>query len=339
MRAELQLGVCALCWAVFAQYAIAQSETNSLAQVEPVDPPAHELPGEYPEHLFREPYPPPVAETSEDFRQKYLLGDWLGARSQLAAIGIKPLVLLISDPFGNVTGGHRRGATEYDLLGIDVIVDSKKLLGWPGGEFRVGFSNNGGTSLSQKYIGNNFPVQLADVATPFPRLTYLNYTQSLFDEKVSFRFGRLTINSVYGEEFAASQYFKAFDSVGFNLIPQGIFFNAPGAFGYPLTTWGARLKVEPVESFYAMAGCYNGRCRRSKRVTVTAWVLLFTGHRLSSARLRIAGIAARMLRLFPATSRSALTTTAGALRCSAPAWQASRLRPFMAATVCTPWLT
>jgi len=207
---------------------------------------------------FAEPYPPPVAETSEDFRQKYLLGDWLGARSQLAAIGIKPLVLLISDPFGNVTGGHRRGATEYDLLGIDVIVDSKKLLGWPGGEFRVGFSNNGGTSLSQKYIGNNFPVQLADVATPFPRLTYLNYTQSLFDEKVSFRFGRLTINSVYGEEFAASQYFKAFDSVGFNLIPQGIFFNAPGAFGYPLTTWGARLKVEPVESFYAMAGCYNG---------------------------------------------------------------------------------
>jgi porin len=164
----------------------------------------------------------------------------------------------ITSKRGNVTGGHRRGATEYDLLGIDVIVDSSKLLGWPGGEFRVGFSNNAGTSLSQKYIGNSFPVQLADVATPFPRLTYLNYTQSLFDEKVSFRFGRLTINSVHREEFAASEYFKTFDSVGFDLIPQGIFFNAPGAFGYPLTTWGARLKVEPVESFYAMAGCYNG---------------------------------------------------------------------------------
>jgi carbohydrate-selective porin OprB len=52
----------------------------------------------------------------------------------LAAIGIKPLVLLISDPFGNVTGGRRRGFTEYDLLGIDVIVDTEKLLGWPGGE-------------------------------------------------------------------------------------------------------------------------------------------------------------------------------------------------------------
>lgn len=34
--------------------------------------------------------------------------------------------------------------------------------------------------------------------------------------------------------------------------------NAPGAFGYPLATWGARVKFEPVESFYAMVGCYNG---------------------------------------------------------------------------------
>jgi hypothetical protein len=76
------------------------------------------------------------------------------------------------------------------------------------------------------------------VASANPRLTYLSYTQSLFDDKLSVRFRRLTINSVYGEEFAGSQYFKAFTSVAFDLVPLGIFFNAPGAFGYPLTTWG-----------------------------------------------------------------------------------------------------
>jgi porin len=38
----------------------------------------------------------------------------------------------------------------------------------------------------------------------------------------------------------------------------GIFENASGAFGYPLNTWGARVKFEPVQSFYAMLGCYNG---------------------------------------------------------------------------------
>jgi hypothetical protein len=68
----------------------------------------------------------------------------------------------------------------------------------------------------------------------------------------------LIFNSVYGEEFAGSQYFKAFTPVAFDLVPLGIFLNAPGAFGYPLTTWGTRVKFEPVESFYAMAGCYNG---------------------------------------------------------------------------------
>jgi porin len=215
-------------------------------------------PGEYPDHLFQEPHPAPVIETSEEFRDKYLFGDWLRARPALAEEGIKPLVLFITDPFVNASGGRRRGFSEYDLLAVDLLLDADKLLGWRGGEFRVGFANNSGTSLSQKYVGNNFPVQLANVADANPRLTYLSYTQALFDDTLSVRFGRLTINSVYGEEFAGSQYFKAFTSVAFDLVPLGIFLNAPGAFGYPLTTWGTRVKYEPVEWFYAMAGCYNG---------------------------------------------------------------------------------
>jgi porin len=258
MRSEVVLALCALCWAVVAPCAIAPSETNPPAQVEPPERPARQRPGEYPDYLFQEPHPAPTVETGEDFREKYLFGDWLGARSQLADEGIKPLVLFITDPFVNATGGRRRGFSEYDLLGLDLLLDTDKLFGWPGGGFRIGFANNSGTSLSQKYVGNTFPVQLADVADANPRLTYLSYTQSLFDDKLSVRFGRLTINSVYGEEFAGSPYFKAFTSVAFDLVPLGIFLNAPGAFGYPLTTWGVRLKFEPVESFYVMAGCYNG---------------------------------------------------------------------------------
>jgi porin len=208
--------------------------------------------------LFREPHPAPVVQSGEEFREKYLLGDWLGARSQLADEGIRPLALFITDPFVNASGGKRRGFSEYDILALDLLLDTGKLVGWRGGEFHIGFANNSGTGLSQQYVGNTFPVQLADVASANPRLTYLSYTQALLDDKLSVRFGRLTINSVYGEEFAASQYFKAFTSVAFDLVPLGIFLNAPGAFGYPLTTWGARVKFEPTESLYAMVGCYNG---------------------------------------------------------------------------------
>ena len=171
----------------------------------------------------------------ENFSE-YLFGDWAGYRETLAEHGVEPSLFIITDPFGNVTGGQRTGFTDYSLAGLDVRFDTARIFGWHGGQIRVGAAVNFGTSLSSSYVGNNFPIQLADVATFHPRLTYLSYMQSLKEGKVNLLFGRLTVNSVEGEEFMGSEYFKAFTSVGFNLIPQGLFFNAPGAFGYPLTT-------------------------------------------------------------------------------------------------------
>jgi porin len=216
------------------------------------------LPGEYPHHLFRSPFPSQAAAASDEYRDKYLLGDWSGSRSRLAERGIKPTLLFIVDPFGSVTGGLQPGASNYDLLCLDLVADTAELFGLPGGQFHIGFAVNFGTSLSAHYAGNSFPIQLADVAGVQPRLTYLSYTQSLIDGRITLRIGRVTINSVYGEEFMGSEYFKAMASVAFNLVPIGLFLSAPGAFGYPETTWGARVKFEPSSRFYVMAGAYNG---------------------------------------------------------------------------------
>ena len=200
---------------------------------------------------------PHAIKPPDDFSQ-YLLGDWMGVRSRLAELGVSVAALFIADPFGNISGGVHRGAADYNLAGFGILLHTDQLLGWRGGQFHVGFAENFGTSLSREYVGNNFPIQLADVADPHPRLTYLSFTQWLWDDRLSIRLGRLTINSVSSEEFLGSQYFKAFASVGIDLVPLGLFLNAPGAFGYPDTTWGARVKLEPVKRFYAMAGVYNG---------------------------------------------------------------------------------
>jgi porin len=199
-----------------------------------------------------------MAAEEQEFRDKYLFGDWWGARPILASHGVRATVLLITDPFANVLGGQRRGATDYNLVGVDVLLDTPALVGWCGGQLHVGFADNFGVSLSRSVVGNAFPIQLADVADANIRLTYLSYTQSFLDDRASVRVGRLTINSVFGQEFLGSEYFKAFTSVGVDLVPLGLFLDAPGAFGYPDTTWGARLKVELVTHFYAMAGVYNG---------------------------------------------------------------------------------
>ena len=199
----------------------------------------------------------PAVENRDAFRSQFLFGDWMDARSSLADRGIQFNLLFIADPFGNVTGGRRGGASDYNLFGFGVVL-TEQLLGWRGGQFHVGFAVNFGNSVSKNYVGNSFPIQLADVADAHPRLTYLSYTQSLAGDKLSIRLGRTTINSVGGEEFMGSQYFKAFTSVGIDLVPLGVFLNAPGAFGYPDTTWGARIKFAPVKRFYTMVSAYNG---------------------------------------------------------------------------------
>jgi porin len=182
----------------------------------------------------------------------------MGVRSRLGDRGIRFALLSISDPFGNLTGGLQPGASDYNLAAFGILLNTDKLLGWHGGIFHIGFDVNFGTSLTRNYVGNSFPTQLADVADPHLRLTYLSYTQETFEGKLSVRVGRLTINSVSGEEFLGSEYFKAFTSVGVDLVPIGIFLNAPGAFGYPDTTWGARVKFRPARQFYTMVGAYNG---------------------------------------------------------------------------------
>lgn len=192
------------------------------------------------------------------FAEDHLFGDWGGVRTALWEAGFDPQLLLITDPYGNPVGGREEGFATYSMFCADLGVDTGRLAGHDGGRFDVGFAVNFGTQLSQDYVGNVFPIQSSDVATEGVRMTNLSYTQSFFEEKVSVRGGRFSLDALYGEEFAGSEYFRAFTSVAFNAVPFAIFYNAPGPFGYPATTWGARVKVEPADEFYVMGGIYDG---------------------------------------------------------------------------------
>ena len=202
--------------------------------------------------------PDSVVSKDQQFANQDLLGNWGGLRTSLWERGIKPTLLLITDPYGNTSGGLGRGFTTYSMLCADLKVDTAKAIGLKGGEFQAGFSLNFGSQLSQNVVGNTFPIQSSDVAPPGPRLTNLSYSQALFKDQLSLRAGRFSIDSLYGEEFAGSSYFRQFTSVAFNAIPFAIFYNAPGAFGYPATTWGARARYAPSGDYYLMAGIYNG---------------------------------------------------------------------------------
>ena len=147
----------------------------------------------------------------------------------------------------------RQSFTAFNNLGVDLQFDLEKLYGPKGGSLELSTSYRFGSSLSQKYIGNTFNVQQVCCGATF-RVVDVGYRQQLFDDRVSFRAGRIAA----GDDFLVSPYNYVFVQNGFDGNPVGIFFNSPGMTAYPNATWGALIKGRPTERTYVMGGWYNG---------------------------------------------------------------------------------
>ena len=195
-------------------------------------------------------YDEAVALTGPD--RAFLTGDWGGLRTRLLDLGIVPSLIFVTDVLGNPVGGRRQGLRESDDLGLDLTVDLDRLAGWSGARFHLSFSMRSGSDLSERDIGNVFTV--ANVCCGFTyRLVNVELEQSLFDDRISFRGGRIAT----GDEFLASPLYGNFVQEAFNGNPIGIAFNVPVT-AYPTATWGMRARVRPIRQLSLMAGVYNG---------------------------------------------------------------------------------
>jgi porin len=183
----------------------------------------------------------------------YLLGDWGGVRTKLRDLGVTLSLTFVSDVQGNPVGGEHHGFREFDDLGVDINLDLAKLVGLGGAQFHVSASSRSGSSLSREDIRNVFNVAQVCCGASY-RLVDVYYEQSLFDDRLNVRLGRIAA----GDEFLASPLYGTFVQNAFDGNPVGIFFNAPGMTAYPTATWGLRVRATPVPSAYVMAGLFNG---------------------------------------------------------------------------------
>jgi porin len=183
---------------------------------------------------------------------EFLAGNWGGVRARLLDLGITPGLVFVTDVQGNPVGGRRRAVRESNDLGLDLSADLDKLAGWKGGRFHLSLSMRSGTSLSDVDIGNVFTVAAVCCGHTY-RLVNVELEQSLFDDRVSLRGGRLAA----GDEFLASPLYGYFIQEAFNGNPMAIFFNVPMS-AYPVATWGVRARVRPLRQLSLMAGVYNG---------------------------------------------------------------------------------
>jgi len=185
--------------------------------------------------------------------QPNMLGEWGGVRPALARFGIVPTVAWVTDVQGNPIGGTRQAPREFDNLAVELDIDLEKLMRAPGTKFHAGLSLRSGTSLTDIDIGNTFNVAQVCCGATY-RLVDVYLEQPLLEDRLNVRLGRLSA----GDEFMTSPLYWLFVSQGINGNPAGIFENVPGMTSYPVATWGARVRVQPAETLYAMAGVFNG---------------------------------------------------------------------------------
>jgi porin len=137
--------------------------------------------------------------------RQYLLGDWGGFRTKLREFGITFSLTFVSDVQGNPVGGARHGFREFDNLGLDVSVDLATLAGLDGAQFHVSASSRSGSSPSREDIRNVFNVAQVCCGASY-RLVDVYYEQSLVDDRLNVRLGRLAT----GDEFLASPLYGTF---------------------------------------------------------------------------------------------------------------------------------
>ena len=135
------------------------------------------------------PSPPPADGTGGYAFNLRPLGAEYGR--MLADHGVYLVAKDLAEPLGNVSGGIKRGASFEGLTNLGLDLDAARILGIPGGAIHFLVSDIQGRSFASysgsSYLNNRI---YAGNGIAF-RLNELSYDQSLFNQRVNLRIGRV----------------------------------------------------------------------------------------------------------------------------------------------------
>lgn len=192
--------------------------------------------------------------------QETMTGDWGGLRTSLAEQGFSFSLAFVTETAGNVSGGRSRGVTYTHEIAAGLDVDLGKLAGLDGATLHLQFVNRSGNSLAEDRLGSIFQPQDVFGGSRQTRLAELSVEQSLLDDRVNIRLGRITA----GDRFASSELYCNFIS---NVIcgeaaslSTNVNFTTP-----PVSSWGGIVKVRPTEKAYLQLGAFEDNPTSSRR--------------------------------------------------------------------------
>ncbi len=183
---------------------------------------------------------------------EHLTGDWGGARTWLGEQGIDFRVSLLSVYQHNARGGlqtrngHRvTGSADYELT-----LDFERMGLWSGGVLYTHAESGWGTDIGEDRVGNLFGLNADAFGDESIMVRQLWYEQSLLDEKIRVRVGKLDLaldldTNTYANDENTQFLNPALVNTGNLPLPD-----------YGL---GVQLVVEPVDWFYLVAAVADAR--------------------------------------------------------------------------------
>ncbi len=186
------------------------------------------------------------------WQQSTLLGDIGGVRSTLGTAGISLNVTETSEVLGNITGGVKQSADYDGLTTATAQLDTQRAFGLRGGTFNVSALQVHGSNLSADNLDTLQTASGIEADRGF-RLWELWYDQAFFYNKMDVKVGQQSID----QEFINSQGASLFVNTmfGWPMIPSADMLS--GGPAYPLSSLGARIRIQPEGPFALLVGVYD----------------------------------------------------------------------------------
>jgi len=194
---------------------------------------------------------PQIAAAADLDGSPYLLGDWNGQRTRLAEQGVTFNLGYVSEIAGNTSGGRDKKIRNSDQWLFGSELDLDKLWGWQGARFHIDITNRNGHNLSTDAgLGTFQQVQEVHGRGQTWRLTNFYLAQSVLDERLRLKFGRLTI----GSDFAG--FSCDFQNLTFCGAQPG---NLVGSYwgNWPVSVWAGVASLNTSAHTYLKAGVYQ----------------------------------------------------------------------------------
>ncbi len=179
-------------------------------------------------------------------------GDPTGTRKRLSERGVVYGLEYTNDLLSNVRGGLRTGTIDQGKLHGILTVDFGKLAGWEGLSGFVNFFQIHNTGrIRRDYVGGINTIAAIEAA-PTTRLSEMWLEQKFANDKASIRVGQLAADAEFFYSELSTMFLQSdWPTIAAVNLPSG------GA-AYPLSTPGARLKIQPVDNVTMLFAVLNG---------------------------------------------------------------------------------